>query len=116
MPVGKKSAADRELAIQQIVSRAVVLTEIVNRVGDKRKNNATVDWMHREMARARMRVLVKRLLRKYGYPPDLQDAAVQNVLHQAEALSRRDHASIHRHRLFGTSASTIRAQRCRPRV
>ena len=38
-------------------------------------------------ARARMRVLVKRLLRKYGYPPDLQDAAVQKVLQQAEALS-----------------------------
>jgi Domain of unknown function (DUF3387) len=36
---------------------------------------------------ARMRVLVKRLLRKYGYPPDLQDAAVQKVLQQAEALS-----------------------------
>ena len=38
-------------------------------------------------ARARSGVLVKRLLRKYGYPPDLQDAAVQNVLQQAEALS-----------------------------
>ncbi|MGY3234082.1 type I restriction enzyme R subunit [Bradyrhizobium sp. USDA 4448] len=50
-------------------------------------NNVTVDWMHREAARARMRVLVKRLLRKYGYPPDLQDAAVQKVLQQAEALS-----------------------------
>jgi type I restriction enzyme R subunit len=34
-----------------------------------------------------MRVSAKRLLRKYGYPPDLQDAAVQNVLQQAEALS-----------------------------
>jgi hypothetical protein len=51
------------------------------------KNNISVDWMHRETARARMRVLVKRILRKYGYPPDLQDAAVQNVLQQAEALS-----------------------------
>jgi type I restriction enzyme, R subunit len=51
------------------------------------KNNVSVDWMHREAARARIRVLVKRLLRKYGYPPDLQDAAVQNVLQQAEALS-----------------------------
>lgn len=51
------------------------------------KNSVTVDWMHRETARARMRVLVKRLLRKYGYPPDLQEAAVQNVLQQAEALS-----------------------------
>ena len=47
----------------------------------------SVDWMHREAARARMRVLVKRLLRKYGYPPDLQDTAVQNVVQQAEALS-----------------------------
>ena len=51
------------------------------------KNSVSVDWMHREATRARMRVLVKRLLRKYGYPPDLQDAAVQNVLQQAEALS-----------------------------
>ena len=51
------------------------------------KSNVSVDWIHREPARARMRVLVKRLLRKYGYPPDLQDAAVQKVLQQAEALS-----------------------------
>lgn len=34
------------------------------------KDSVSVDWMHRETARARMRVLVKRLLRKYGYPPD----------------------------------------------
>jgi len=47
----------------------------------------TVDWAQMAAARARMRVLVKRILRKYGYPPDLQDAAVQNVLQQAEALS-----------------------------
>jgi hypothetical protein len=51
------------------------------------KGSVTVDWMHRDAARARMRVLVKRILRKYGYPPDLQDAAVQTVLQQAEALS-----------------------------
>lgn len=51
------------------------------------KGNVTVDWSHRESARARMRVLVKRILRKHGYPPDLQDAAVQTVLRQAEALS-----------------------------
>ena len=53
------------------------------------KGNASVDWQHRESARARMRVLVKRILRKHGYPPDLQDAAVQTVLQQAEALSAR---------------------------
>ncbi len=53
------------------------------------KSTASVDWQHRESARARMRVLVKRILRKHGYPPDLQDAAVQTVLQQAEALSAR---------------------------
>ena len=50
------------------------------------RENVTVDWAHRESARARLRVLVKRILRKYGYPPDLQDAAVQTVLQQAEVL------------------------------
>ena len=51
------------------------------------RSNASVDWQHRESARARMRVLVKRILRKHGYPPDLQDAAVRTVLQQAEVLS-----------------------------
>lgn len=51
------------------------------------KGSVSVDWAHRDSARAKMRVLVKRILRKDGYPPDLQDAAVQTVLQQAEALS-----------------------------
>ena len=51
------------------------------------KSNATVDWQHRVSARARMRILVKRILRRHGYPPDLQDAAVQTVLQQAEVLT-----------------------------
>jgi len=50
----------------------------------KLQANVSVDWAHRDSARAKMRVLVKRILRKYGYPPDLQDAAVQTVLQQAE--------------------------------
>ena len=53
------------------------------------RENVTVDWTHREPARARIRVLVKRILRKYGYPPDLQDAAVRTVLEQAESISAR---------------------------
>jgi type I restriction enzyme R subunit len=61
----------------------VIATELVKSI----KSNVSVDWMHREATRARIRVLVKRLLRKYGYPPDLQDAAVQKVLQQAEVLS-----------------------------
>ena len=48
----------------------------------------TVDWSVRESARARMRVIVKRLLRKYGYPPDKQERAIVLVLQQAEVLSQ----------------------------
>ncbi len=51
------------------------------------KSSVSVDWSHRESARAGMRVRVKRILRKHGFPPDLQDGAVQTVLRQAEALS-----------------------------
>lgn len=61
----------------------VIAHELVTSI----QKNITVDWMRRDSARARIRVLVKRILRKFGYPPDLQDAAVQNVLLQAEALS-----------------------------
>lgn len=50
------------------------------------KANVSIDWAHRDSARARLRVLVKRILRKYGYPPDLEDAAVQGILSQAEAM------------------------------
>ena len=53
------------------------------------KSNASVDWQHLQSARARMRIVVKRILRKYGYPQDLQDAAVQTVLQQVEVLSAR---------------------------
>ena len=60
---------------------------IAHELVEKIRGNLSVDWMHMEASRARMRVLVKRILRKYGYPPDLQDAAVQTVLQQAEALS-----------------------------
>jgi type I restriction enzyme R subunit len=49
--------------------------------------NISIDWAQRNSARARLRVLVKRILRKYGYPPDMQDDAVKTVLQQAEALS-----------------------------
>ncbi|MBK1724148.1 type I restriction endonuclease subunit R [Thiocystis violacea] len=63
----------------------VIAHELLNNL----KKNVSIDWAQREPARARIRVLVKRILRKYGYPPDLQDAAVQTVLQQAEVLSER---------------------------
>jgi type I restriction enzyme R subunit len=49
--------------------------------------NVTIDWTMRENVRAHLRVLVKRILRKYGYPPDKQEKATQTVLEQAEVLS-----------------------------
>jgi len=63
------------------------LKVIAHELLESLKANISVDWAHRENARARLRVLVKRILKKYGYPPDLQDQAVQTVLQQAEALS-----------------------------
>jgi len=51
--------------------------------------NATIDWHHSDMARAKIRVAVKRILKKYGYPPDLQPEAIQTVLQQAEAFSEK---------------------------
>ena len=51
------------------------------------KNNITIDWTVRENVRANLRVIVKRILRKYGYPPDKQERATQTVLEQAEVLS-----------------------------
>ena len=77
--------AENESAVQVLgdAQLRVIAHELLMSLRD----NVTVDWAHRQAARARLRVLVKRILRKYGYPPDLQDAAVQTVLAQAEALS-----------------------------
>jgi type I restriction enzyme, R subunit len=51
--------------------------------------NVTIDWTLRENVRAQLRVLVKRILRKYGYPPDKQEQATKTVLEQAELLSEQ---------------------------
>ncbi|MGJ4967221.1 MULTISPECIES: type I restriction endonuclease subunit R [unclassified Bradyrhizobium] len=64
------------------------LRVIAHELLEQLRSNVTVDWHQRESARARMRVLVKRILKKYGYPPDLADEAVQTVLAQAEILLR----------------------------
>jgi type I restriction enzyme R subunit len=52
------------------------------------RRSVTIDWTVRENARAQIRVIVKRILRKYGYPPDKQEKATQTVLEQAEVLCR----------------------------
>ncbi|XXX33992.1 type I restriction endonuclease subunit R [Sorangium sp. So ce117] len=51
------------------------------------KRNVTIDWTQKESVKAKLRVIVKRILRKHGYPPDKQEAATTTVLEQAELLS-----------------------------
>ena len=52
------------------------------------RKNTSVDWTIRDSVRARIRVVVKKILRQHGFPPDLQDSAVKLVLEQAETLCR----------------------------
>ena len=52
------------------------------------RNNVTIDWTVREAVRAKLRVMVRRVLRKYGYPPDKQEKATQTVLEQAELIAK----------------------------
>jgi type I restriction enzyme R subunit len=63
------------------------LKTIARELAEKVRNSATIDWTLRENVRAQMRVLVKRILRRHGYPPDKQEKATQTVLEQAEVLS-----------------------------
>ena len=63
------------------------LRDIAREITEKVKANATIDWTIRESARAKLMVLVKRTLTKWGYPPDKQAKAIETVLKQAELLA-----------------------------
>lgn len=63
------------------------LREIAKEIADKVRANTTIDWAIRESARAKLMVLVRRTLNKYGYPPDRQQKAIDTVLKQAELLA-----------------------------
>jgi type I restriction enzyme R subunit len=52
------------------------------------RKTVTIDWTVKESVRARLRAMVKRLLRKYGYPPDKQEQAVKTILEQTEVLAK----------------------------
>ena len=62
------------------------LKKLASELTEKLRNSTTVDWQFRDSVRAKMRILIRQLLRKYKYPPDAADAAVDLVLAQAEAL------------------------------
>jgi type I restriction enzyme R subunit len=70
-----KALGDENL---RIITRALV--ECV-------RENASIDWTERESVRANLRRMVRRILRRYGYPPDKQAVAVQHIIAQAEALT-----------------------------
>ncbi len=59
---------------------AVILTERV-------KANASIDWTIKESVRAKLKVIIKRTLRQFGYPPDMQKLATETVLSQAEKIA-----------------------------
>jgi type I restriction enzyme R subunit len=63
------------------------LKQIAREIAEKVRANATIDWTIRESARARLMVIVRRTLNKYGYPPDKQQKAIDTVLKQAELLA-----------------------------
>ncbi len=73
---------DSAVDLMGIDDLKVIATELVTNV----RRSVTIDWTVRESARAKIRVMVRRILRRYGYPPDLQEEATKLVLEQAEIL------------------------------
>ncbi len=78
--VAENKSAKELMGKEKLRELAVVLTESIRR-------NATIDWTIKESVKAKLRVTVKRLLRKYGYPPDMQMLATETVLAQAESIA-----------------------------
>jgi len=76
--------ANNESAVKELTDET--LKNIAHELTENLRQNLTVDWSQRESVRAKLRLMVKRILRKYKYPPDLQEAAVELVLEQAQAF------------------------------
>ncbi|WP_175626585.1 MULTISPECIES: type I restriction endonuclease subunit R [Oxalobacteraceae] len=75
---------NNESAVKELTDET--LKKIAHELTENLRKNITVDWSQRESVRASLRLMVKRILRKYKYPPDMADNAVELVLQQAEAL------------------------------
>jgi len=76
--------ADNESAVRELTDET--LKKIAHELTENLRKNLSVDWSERESVRAKLRLMVKRILRKYKYPPDLQEGAIELVLQQAKAL------------------------------
>jgi type I restriction enzyme R subunit len=76
--------ANNESSVRELGDE--ILAKIAHELTESLRQNVTVDWSNRESVRAKLRLLVKRILRKYKYPPDQQDEATKLILEQAEAL------------------------------
>lgn len=76
--------ATNESAVLELTDET--LKKIAHELTENLRKNITVDWSKRESVRASLRLMVRRILRKYKYPPDMADAAVELVLQQAEVL------------------------------
>jgi type I restriction enzyme R subunit len=76
--------ANNESAVKELSDET--LKKIAHELTENLRKNISVDWSQRESIRARLRIMVKRILKKYKYPPDLAEEAVELVLKQAETL------------------------------
>ncbi len=76
--------ADNESSVRELGDET--LKKIAHELTENLKQNLTVDWSSRESVRAKLRLMVKRIMRKYKYPPDQQESAIELVLQQAKAL------------------------------
>ena len=76
--------ANNESAVMLLTDEP--LKKIAHELTENLRQNLSVDWSERESVRAKLRLMVKRILRKYKYPPDLQDGAVELVLQQAQVM------------------------------
>lgn len=76
--------ANNEASVRELGDE--ILAKIAHELTDGLRKNVTVDWNNRDSVRAKLRLMVKRILRKYKYPPDKQEETAQLVLVQAEKL------------------------------
>ena len=79
--VANNDSAKQLMQQDKLRELAVILTERV-------RQNASIDWTIKESVRAKLKVIIKRTLRQYGYPPDMQKLATETVLKQAEMIAR----------------------------